>query len=79
MTNHPNVLKFVGLARLDQGSIAMVSPWMTRGNLLSFVQEHNDAKRLDLVCAYRFLPLTRVNNVFLALPCSGGLALPSCG
>ncbi|KLO05442.1 kinase-like protein [Schizopora paradoxa] len=45
--NHPNVLQFTGLCRLQElgSSIALVSPWMRHGHLLNYVQHNCDANR----------------------------------
>ncbi|KLO09040.1 kinase-like protein, partial [Schizopora paradoxa] len=51
MTNHPNVLRFLGLGILDdaRGSIAFVSPWMLNGNLLNYVKKNQTTNRADLL------------------------------
>ncbi|KAF8670154.1 Protein tyrosine kinase [Rhizoctonia solani] len=45
--NHPNVLKLIGLAQY-QGRIAMVSPWMERGNLTWFLSLSPDVDRFAM-------------------------------
>jgi len=53
MMDHPNVLKFIGLSRLNDGrhhpSIALTSPWMKHGNLLAYVDNHEGADRPNLL------------------------------
>ncbi|KLO08218.1 kinase-like protein, partial [Schizopora paradoxa] len=53
MTNHPNVLPFVGLTRSKvlHGRVALVSPWMKNGNVLTYARRHNDISRVNLVSA----------------------------
>ncbi len=63
MMDHPNVLKFIGLSRLNDRqnhtSIALTSPWMKHGNLLAYVDSHEGADRPNLVRYFlNFLLLT---------------------
>jgi serine/threonine protein kinase len=50
--NQPYILPFLGIS---QDAIAphlcLVSPWMTHGNILDFIDESPEADRLSLVCA----------------------------
>ena len=45
---HPNVLQLVGVIMTDD-EFAMVSEWMSNGNINQFVREHRDANRFELV------------------------------
>jgi len=45
---HPNVLPLLG-ATTTGTRYAMVSKWMTDGNINAFVEAHPDADRFDLV------------------------------
>lgn len=47
--DHPNVLNFIGLCRLDNRRFAFVSPFMKNGNLLAYVEKHESANRTSLV------------------------------
>ena len=46
--NHPNVLTLLGVI-LTKERFAMVSEWMTHGNINQFVTAHRDANRFELV------------------------------
>ncbi|KLO08369.1 kinase-like protein [Schizopora paradoxa] len=72
MTNHPNVLRFIGLGLLSPGCIAMVSPWMSHGNLLTFVKRHDDTDRLELLsqAARGLYYLHKVNIIHGDLKCA---------
>ena len=50
---HPNVLPLLGVTVSD-GYLAMVSEWMTNGNINEFVKTHKDVNRFELVgfCFY---------------------------
>ena len=45
---HPNVLSLLGII-MDDEQLAMVSEWMTNGNINEFVRAHKDANRFELV------------------------------
>jgi hypothetical protein len=45
---HPNVLPLVGVI-MTEDEFAMVSDWMSNGNINQFVREHQDANRFELV------------------------------
>ena len=45
---HPNVLPLVGVM-MSEVQFAMISDWMTNGNINDFVKTHPDAIRLELV------------------------------
>lgn len=53
MTDNQNVLKFIGLSRIDDkrfGSmIALTSPWMRNGNLLAYAESHAEVDKSRLV------------------------------
>ena len=45
---HPNVLPLLGV-EMTETRLAMVSEWMTNGNINQFVVTHPDANRFELV------------------------------
>ena len=45
---HPNVLQLVGVTMSD-GHSAIVSEWMTNGDVNEYVKTHRDANRFELV------------------------------
>ena len=45
---HPNVLSLLGVT-MNGGRFAMVSEWMSNGNINEFVVVHWDANRFELV------------------------------
>ena len=45
---HPNVLPLIGVTMTDD-RFAMVSEWMTNGNITQFVTAHWDVNRFELV------------------------------
>ena len=45
---HPNVLPLLGV-EMTETRLAMVSEWMTNGNIKQFVVAHPDVNRFDLV------------------------------
>ncbi|KAF8603656.1 kinase-like protein [Ceratobasidium sp. AG-I] len=47
VSSHPNVLELLGLA-VFRDRLAMVSPWMSCGSLLSYIREHPTADRCNL-------------------------------
>ena len=51
---HPNVLPLLGV-RMVENEFAMVSEWMSNGNINQFVKIHWDANRFDLVCSIQIL------------------------
>jgi hypothetical protein len=46
--NHPNVLPLLGVV-MTETQLAMVSEWMTNGNINQFVAAHRDVNRFELV------------------------------
>jgi len=46
---HPNVLPLLGVTTMPDGGFAMVSEWMTNGNVNEFMKKHSDADRLGLL------------------------------
>jgi len=53
--NHPNVLPLLGVM-VTEDRFAMVSEWMTNGNINQFVAAHRDANRFELVGSPSGLP-----------------------
>ena len=49
---HPNVLPLLGVA-MSATEFAMVSKWMSNGDINQFVKEHLDANRFELVSLSR--------------------------
>ncbi|TDL17290.1 kinase-like protein, partial [Rickenella mellea] len=49
MTDHPNVLPLLGYCAEFDKSLRMVSPWMSNGTVLDFVQKHEDADPMKLI------------------------------
>ena len=45
---HPNVLSLLGIV-MDNDQLAMMSEWMTNGNIREFVGTHREANRFELV------------------------------
>ena len=45
---HPNVLPLLGVT-MAGNQLAMVSEWMTNGNINQFVSTHRNVNRFDLV------------------------------
>lgn len=45
---HPNVLPLLGVTMGDF-HFAMVSEWMTNGNINEFIEENQDVNRFELV------------------------------
>ena len=45
---HPNVLPLIGIT-MSKGRFAMISEWMTNGNINDFIKAHPDVDRLALV------------------------------
>ena len=45
---HPNVLSLLGV-RVTENEFAMVSEWMSNGNIKQFVSTHQDTNRFELV------------------------------
>jgi hypothetical protein len=56
---HPNVLPLIGVT-MSEAHFAMISDWMTNGNINEFVKAHPDANRSELV-GFSFKALLRVN------------------
>ena len=52
---HPNVLPLLGVI-MTETKFAMVSEWMSNGNINEFVTAHQDANRFELVSSL-FKPL----------------------
>ena len=48
---HSNVLPLLGVT-MSYGNLAIVSEWMTNGNINEYVKAHSDANRLELVGFY---------------------------
>ena len=48
---HPNVVNFLGLGS-DSPPISLVYPWISNGNLITYVREHPSVNKLGLVCGY---------------------------
>ena len=53
---HPNVLPLLGVA-MSTTEFAMVSKWMSNGDINRFVREHLDVNRFELVSLPRMLPV----------------------
>jgi serine/threonine protein kinase len=57
---HPNVLPLLGVI-MTETKFAMVSEWMSNGNINQFVPAHQDANRFELVSSpferLRFSPI----------------------
>ncbi|KAJ7598719.1 kinase-like domain-containing protein [Mycena floridula] len=58
--NHPNVLPFLGVnVELFAPSFCLVSPWMSNGNLMQFLDRHPDFDRrsaiTDIAAAMQYL------------------------
>jgi serine/threonine protein kinase len=47
---HPNVLPLLGVV-MTENKFAMISEWMTNGNINQFVRARRDANRFQLVSA----------------------------
>jgi hypothetical protein len=45
---HPNVLPLIG-AMMSETQFAMISDWMTNGNINEFIRAHPEADRFRLV------------------------------
>ncbi|KZO98339.1 hypothetical protein CALVIDRAFT_40657 [Calocera viscosa TUFC12733] len=57
--DHPNVLPFLGLSiQPDLRVPYLVSPWESYGNIIKYLEAHEDADRADLVST--FIPLVRL-------------------
>lgn len=51
---HPNILPLFGIDEFTfRPRLAMVSPWLRNGNVLSYLQKHTDTDRLELVSDFR--------------------------
>jgi serine/threonine protein kinase len=77
---HPNVLSLLGVI-MSETQFAMVSEWMSNGNINEFVKEHLNANRFELVSfPFRFsqspLPADRC-TVSVVGRCREGLDLPA--
>ncbi|EJU01096.1 kinase-like protein [Dacryopinax primogenitus] len=46
---HPNILPFLGLARLDELGPCFVSPWMMHGDVLSYLKEYPTMDRVRII------------------------------
>ena len=46
---HPNVLPLIGVT-MSETQFAMVSDWMSNGNISDYVKAHPEANQLELVC-----------------------------
>ena len=59
---HPNVLPLLGVM-MSENQFAMVSEWMTNGNIKQFIMSHQDANRFELVSSsFKPLEWSAVNN-----------------
>jgi len=53
--SHPNIVKLVGVQEdVKSRQFAIVSEWMSRGNIMEFVENNHDANRLELVRGITF-------------------------
>ena len=52
---HPNVLPLIGITMSD-GRFAMISEWMTNGNINDFIKANPDVDRLALVGSRSTIP-----------------------
>ncbi|KAF5351192.1 hypothetical protein D9756_008184 [Leucocoprinus leucothites] len=49
--SHPNILPFYGIYYLgEEKRMCLVSPWMTNGNLVNYLQDHPLAPRRPFIC-----------------------------
>ena len=46
--HHPNVLSLIGVT-MDNNQFAMVSEWMTNGNINEYIVAHGETNRFELV------------------------------
>ena len=53
---HPNILPLLGVV-MSGTQFAMVSRWMSNGNINQFVKAHQDVNRFELVSSWFKLPL----------------------
>jgi len=65
--HHPNVLPLLGVI-MTEDRFAMVSEWMTNGNVNEFVTAHRDANRFELV--------SRPSKLLQSLPVVDGCVVP---
>lgn len=50
---HPNILPLFGIDESTfRPRLAMVSPWMGNGNILTYLQDNEDVDRLELVSSF---------------------------
>ena len=60
--DHPNVVPLLGVI-MAKDRFAMVSEWMTNGNINQFVVAHRDANRFELVSPrFRLLCISPVDD-----------------
>ncbi|KAG9125594.1 hypothetical protein FRC07_006960 [Ceratobasidium sp. 392] len=70
--NHPNVIKLLGLA-MFRNRVAMVSPWMNNGNLMSCIKRNAGADRCQL-CSQVAEGLTYLHRIDMVS--TPGILLP---
>jgi serine/threonine protein kinase len=61
---HPNVLPLLGVT-MSRDQFAMVSEWMTNGNINEFIEKRMDANRFELVKFQTLLPSAFIINCLL--------------
>ena len=57
--SHPNVLPLLGVT-MHEHQFVMVSEWMENGNIIEFIESHEDVDRFELVrfFSHRWSPFT---------------------
>jgi hypothetical protein len=56
---HPHILPFLGISQeVLEPQLSLVSPWMANGNVLSYIENHDDVDRLSLVGIHTYLSTT---------------------
>lgn len=71
---HPNILPLFGIDESTfRPRLAMVSPWMGNGNILTYLQDNEDVDRLELVssffvhCNLEYLRTDKIDGIALGL------------